>query len=497
MNPNNKMELSKSGYMQFLKHPALLWLAKYDKTKLPPVDAATQAIFDAGHAFEAYAESLFPEAALIGFNDYDEYKSMPERTQAALENGAHTIFQGRFSHEAYTFICDIVHKVGEKALDLYEIKSSTAAKDDHIYDLAYQAMILEDKGYEVQNVAVIHVNSGYVRQGNIDPVQLTAITDVTERVRGEMQNTRRLAEGALKIMSSSEIPDISPSRARLKSFDDYMKVYRNLVEVAEGSIYDLVSIDAEKAGELEKLGIKNIIDIPDDFHLTTKQRLQVMVTKSGEPMINKKAIAEFIDSLEYPLYFLDYETMASAVPYFDGTKPYQQLPFQYSLHVIDEPGAKLRHMAYLHSENSNPAESLSKQLKEQVGENGTVLTWNMMFEKSCNKTLGALAPEFEQFYKDLNWRIVDLMEPFATGLYAHKDFKGSASIKNVLPVLVPELSYKELEIQEGSSAQRLWMEAVLDDRHDGDKDKILADLLKYCELDTLAMVRIFEVLNKL
>lgn len=489
------MELSKSEYMQSLKHPALLWLKKHDKSKLPPVDAATQAMFDAGNAFEAYAEALFPEGVTIGFDNYASYKTQPRRTQDALNDGAHTIFQGRFIHQQMTFICDIVHKVGEKLLDLYEIKSSTSAKEEYIFDLAYQTMVLQDLGYEVRNIYVIHVNNEYVRKGNIDPEKITATTAVSEKVKEKLESTRKLATRAVKIMESREIPDISPSHARLKSLDEYMKVYRNLVDVPEGSIYDLVSIGVEKIGELEKLGINMIVDIPDDFELTAKQLLQVEVTKSGETKIKKAEIKEFLNSFEYPLYFLDYETMMSAVPYFDGTRPYQQIPFQYSLHIIDEPGAEPRHSAYLHEDNSNPAENLSKQLKDHIGETGTVITWNMKFEKSCNITLGRLAPEYEKFYHELNGRIVDLMTPFSTGLYAHKDFKGSASIKNVLPVLVTKLSYKELEIQEGSSAQRLWMEAVLDNKHDGDKHKIIENLLEYCKLDSLAMLKIFDTLR--
>ena len=497
MSYKSNMELSKSDYMQFLRHPALLWLKKHDKSKLPPIDASTQAMFDAGHAFEAYAEALFPEGVSLGFSDYDGYRSLPRRTSEALEGGAHTIFQGRFSHEQMTFICDIIHKIGEKTLDLFEIKSSTSAKDEHIYDLAFQTMVLEDLGYEVRNIAVIHVNNEYVRAGNINPEEITSTTDVTEQVKAELPSTRNLAEQALKVMSNQEIPDISPSHVGLKYFDDYIQVYRNLVELDDYSIYDLASIGPKKVGELEKLGIKYINQIPDDFKLTDKQRLQVAVTKSGEPIIKSTEIKQFIETLEYPLYFLDYETMMGAVPYVDGTRPYQQIPFQYSLHVIDKPGAEPRHLAYLNTDKSNPVESLSKQLQDQIGEEGSVITWNMRFEKACNKTLGNLAPKYEHFYNTLNDRIVDLMKPFSDGLYVHKDFKGSASINYVLPVLVPELSYKDLEIQEGGSAQRLWMEAVLDDKHDGNKDEILDNLLKYCELDTLAMVKVFEVLNRL
>lgn len=487
--------LSKSDYMMFLRHPALLWLKKHDPAKIAPIDEATQAMFDAGHDFEKYAEALFPSGTHIGFDNHD-YKSMPYRTQQALDGGADVIFQGRFEYDRMTFICDVIQMVGKKALNLYEIKSSTGAKDDHIFDLAFQTMVLSELDYDVQKIAVIHVNNEYVKNGEIDPGQITRVVDVSDLVKGKLEVTRNYAKQALKTIDSLNCPDISPSHSRLKSFDEYMKTYRNLVDVPEYSIYDLVSMNAEKAGELEKINVRQIVDIPDDFKLSEKQRQQVEVTKSEVPIIHKEKIKKFLSDFEYPLYFLDYETMSSTVPYFDGVRPYQQLPFQYSLHVIDEPDGELRHLAYLHSNNSNPAEALSKSLQSHIGPTGSIVTWNMKFEKSCNNTLANLLPEYEQFYHDVNSRIVDLMIPFSSGLYTDKKFMGSASIKKVLPVLVPELSYDEMNIHEGDMAKRLWMQAVLDGGRE-DKQKILADLLEYCHLDTLAMVEIYKVLQKI
>lgn len=255
-------------------------------------------------------------------------------------------------------------------------------------------------------------------------------------------------------------------------------------------------IGADRVGQLEALGITRLIDIPADFALNSKQQLQVQATRQNKPILQPDKIAEFLGGFTYPLYFFDYETMSSLVPYFDGMRPYQQVPFQYSLHVLDAPGAELKHVEYLHRDNSNPAEALSKALKSHIGQTGSIITWNMSFETNCNTTLGELVPEYAAFYEQLNSRIVDLMVPFMNDWYVDKRFGGSASIKNVLPILVPELSYKALGIQEGTAASRLWMEAVLDGSRDGEKEQILGDLVEYCGLDTLAMVEIFKVLSK-
>jgi hypothetical protein len=489
------MQLSKSDYSTYLKHPAWLWIKKHAKTILPAIDPATQAIFDAGHEFEQYAEALFPGGVTLGFNDYDEYLSLPERTTRALDEGVLTIFQGRFEHEQLTFICDIIQVVKGKEIDLIEIKSSTSAKPEHIVDLAFQVVVLEKCGYNVRNISVIHVNNQYVRDGVIDAESITAETDVTERVKAARDFTLHKIDEALRVMALNECPDISPLYADSKSFGGWLEIYKHLKRPKTGSIYELCQMDAKTLQNLQANNITLMKDIPADFLLKPKQRLQVEALRQGYPTIQANKIKEFLDSFTYPLYFFDYETLGSLVPYFDGLKPYQQLPFQYSLHVLDSPDSELRHEEFLHRDSTSPAKPLTESLISHIGEQGTVITWNMGFEKNCNSLLGTLLPEHADFYAKLNDRIVDLMTPFSKNWYVHADFCGSASIKNVLPVLVPELSHKLLDISDGSTAQRLWMEAVLDGKRPDEKDKILSDLIEYCKLDTLAMVEIYKCLK--
>lgn len=486
------MQISKSDYMLFLRHPAWLWLKKHDKEKLPPVDDDLQAIFDAGFLFESYAEQLFPDAVKLGFDGYSEYKTLTARTKTAIDSGAKTILQGRFEAGEITCICDVLVRVDDMTFDLYEIKSSTSAKPEHEPDLAFQVEAIEGSGYKVRKVFVVHVNYEYVRNGEVKADEFAKITEVTDLVKGLKEFTKDNIEKAIKVVRSKDCPDISPAHAKLGAFSDWLSIYKTLADVDEYSIYHLCSPGASKIGKLEEMGIKDIANIPDDFALNEKQQNQVIATKYDKVCIDKPRIKEFLDELKYPLYFLDYETLSSVVPYFDGLGPYKQLPFQYSLHVLEEPDGEVKHFEYLHSENTNPVKTLSDALKSQIGTKGTVLVWFEGFEKSCNQLMGLVAPEFAKFYEKLNDRIVDLMIPFSTCAYVHKDFFGSASIKKVLPVLIPELSYKDLDIHAGGAAQRLWMEAVLDGKRPNEKDKILSDLLKYCELDTFAMVRIYQ-----
>jgi hypothetical protein len=491
------VQISKSDYLLYLKHPAWLWLKKHDKEKLPKVDENTQAVFDAGNLFEGYAEKLFDHGVRLGFTDYTTYLALPEQTMEALLGGAKTIFQARFEVGQTTCICDVIDVVDDKTFDLYEIKSSTSAKTEHIVDLAFQVKVIEGAGFKVRNISVIHVNNEYVRRGTIDPNEFCIKTDVTDKVRAKAEFTNTKVDEALATVQLPDMPDPTPASAGLGAFAEWLDIFKSITEQPEDSIYDLCALNASKIEKFERAGITQITDIPDDFELSPKQNLQVRAAKLGHQLILNEPIRDFLKTSEYPLYFLDYETLGGIVPAFDGLRPYQQLPFQYSLHVLDNPESELRQVEYLHRNASNPCKPLAEALRSHIGDTGSVIVWNEGFEKSCNRTLAEEVPELANFLNNVNERIIDLMLPFSKGWFVDKDFCGSASIKKVLPVLVPHLSYKVLGIQEGASAQRLWMQSVIDGKDHIDKEVLFADLIEYCKLDTLAMVEIFNVLRKL
>lgn len=498
------MTLSKSDYMLFLRHPAWLWLKKFEKEKLPSVDDSLQAIFDAGYEFESYTEKLFPEGIRLGFGNYQEYLSLPQKTKNALDEGVSTIFQGRFEVDNLTCIVDVLDRVDGDTFDLIEIKSSTRAKPEHNYDLAFQVIVLEKSGYKIRNISVIHANKDYVRDGDIDPDKLVAKTDVTEKVRELIDLTNDQIKKAFEVLSQKTVPDISPRFVNkvgvpsVQWFTDWLDVYKGIKpDLDPYSIYFLSYPNADQIEKLEDEGIELIRDIPNKLALRPRQLSQIQTTKNDKRIIEKEKIKEFLDTFEYPLYFFDYETFSSVIPYFDGNRPYGDYPFQYSLHILDSPDAKLRHEEYIHQENSNSMPKLLEKLKQDIGGSGTVLTWNMSYEKGCNDRMAELYPEHKEFLKNLNDRINDLMSPFSQMWFVDKGFFGSASVKNVLPVLAPELSYKELDVSDGLFARRIWTQTILEDKNQDKKEKIMSDLSKYCTLDTYGMVRILEELRKI
>lgn len=445
-------QISKSDYIYSLKHPAWLWLKKHDPSKIPPVSDSLQAIFNQGHEFEKYAEVQFVGGVKIKF---DPYNTMARRTKDVIASGAEVVFQPKFGYKDFTCISDIVKFVGDNTVDLYEIKSSTGVRKDHLYDLAFQAMLLRQNGYEVRNIFVIHVDNTYVRHGEIEPAKLTKTVDVTREVAELADFTVENTKIASKIVASKTMPDPSyENLGILGTKSDWKPIYENL------------------------------------FPSVTE------ALPSGKPEINHDEIKQFLSSFKYPLYFLDYETMMSLVPRFDGQSPYQQIPMQYSLHILHSPDAQLEHKEFLHTNKTNPACLLSTQLIKDIGSEGSVVTWNMFFEKSCNTLLGKFCPEISEAMQAINERVVDLMIPFKSKWYNDPRFEGSASIKNVLPVICPELSYQDLVINKGEQAQTIWMNTVIDGKNSEIREQVFADLRKYCALDTYAMVAIWQTLKE-
>ena len=503
------MVISKSEFMMFLKHPAWLWLKKYDKSKIPIPDEDLQARFDEGTLFEEYAEKLFPKALKLGYKNDGvfsgtKYYALPDLTKSEIEKGTQVILQGRLETNLpaqagnITSIFDVLEKVGENIFDLYEIKSSTSVKPDHIPDLAFQTIVLEKAGLSIRNMYVLHVNNEYTRKGDIDIKGLTKKTEVTEEIRSHIEETLDNIKRAFEVLAKKEMPNISPRYLKQGSMEEWLQIY-GLVkgDISRYSIYKLSGLTPKKAGLLEDLGIELISNIPLDFDLSEKQQKQVMAVKSGEQEIDKEEIREFLSTFEFPLHFFDYETLSGVIPAFDGTRPYQQVPFQYSLHIQEELNGSLAHKEYLHTENSSPVPPLLKQMKKDFNGQGTVVSWYKQFEMKRNDEMALMYPEFANFLHDINDRMVDLMVPFSKGWFVDKDFFGSASLKAVLPVLVPELSYQELEVSHGGMAQRVWMETVLDGKNLETKNEIMSGLRKYCTLDTYAMYAIYKHLSEL
>ena len=485
--------LSKTDYNRYLQCPKLLWLSKFRKNLAAPTSEVQQNIFDQGHEVEAYADKLFPEGVTVK----DWYEKGRTETHAYKNQGHKTIFQANALTNDLYCKADIINLNPQtKKWDLYEVKSTTKVKEEHYPDVCFQKIALERDGTAIDRTYLIHLNNEYVRNGEIDPKKLLTIEDITEQVENLRQITETQIPKALEILKLADEVEIRIGKQCDTPYEcpfkDYCWAY-----LPEFSIFDLQRITKKQLNTLQDLGIERLADIPDDFELTEKQQNQVMATKSGEAIIDKEAIKGELAALEYPLYFLDYETYGAAIPLFDGFRPYQQMCFQYSLHVIEQEGDEPKHYEYLHTSADNPVPELLSNLQQHIGSTGSVIVWHKSFEIGRNEEMAELYPEYADFLKSVNSRVFDLKEIFSEQHYVSAGFKGSASIKKVLPVMVPELSYSDLEdVQEGGVASLYWFKHVYTDSPK--KERMIKNLLEYCKLDTLAMVEVFnEILMKI
>jgi hypothetical protein len=484
--------LTKSDYLKFLIHPALLWMQKYDKDKLPPFDESGQYHVDQGNEVDVLARELFPDGVLVE----SVLKDAVTDTDFLVANGTTVLFQASVLTKRNLYArADVLVKDG-RTWDIYEVKAASKVRTDHIHDLAFQKAAFTEYGYPIGRQFVVHINSQYVRQGDINPKRLFKKVEVTPQVEAITTPTWERVDAAIEVLKQKACPDLSPSKAG--NLGAWLPVYRLLhPELEPDSIFNLKRVKQEQLAGWVEAGISRCHQIPLSSKMVREQRAYVEALRLGRPAIHQLKITTWLNKLQYPLYFLDYETYNTAIPIWDGQRPYAQLPFQYSLHILDHPGAELRQVEFLARGSDNPVPPLLKQLQTDLGPTGSVLVWFKLFESSRNDAMAALHPEFGSFLQGVNQRIEDLMEVFSNFWYTDPAFGGSSSIKNVLPVIVPSMSYKGLGIEHGGMAQVRWTRAARGELAPAECDKIYADLVEYCGQDTLAMVKIYEFLTSL
>ncbi|MCU0679168.1 MAG: DUF2779 domain-containing protein [Planctomycetes bacterium] len=488
------MIISKSDYLKYYQCPKALWLYKNRKELIPAdYDESKAGVVLSGAAVEEEAYKLFPDGVRInrrGFKD-----AIEETTRLVLAKTP-VIFQPSFWSEDLYSRADIIKYVpADNTWEIYEVKSATSLKKEYLPDVAFQKITLEAAGLKVSKAFVIYINKDYVRQGAVEPAKLFLTADVTALVNGLIDKTRFAIEDMGKLIGEGEEPQV---RIVKQCEDPYPCMFIGYCwrAIPAHSIYN-VYFNAETINEMLDRGIVELADVPAGVIVKPKYARYHRALKEDRIRINKNAIRKELDHYRYPLYFLDYETNSPAVPMFDDYRPYQRIIFQYSLHVLEKPGGELKHYAYLDDKPGDPSPRLAAKLKGEVGKDGSVIAWFKIFEEGCNREMGERYPAYAKFFESVNGRLLDLMDFFAKGYYVDKDFYGSASLKKVLPVIAPHLSYEELNIREGLAASASWPKITGGDLKAGEREELKSDMLAYCKLDTLAMVEIFRILNKL
>ncbi len=491
-----KHTLSKSTFLRGIQCEKSLYLYKHFYNLKDKITPQQEAIFKQGSNVGVLAQDLFSGGIDASPESYFNFQQSVLDTILYLEEGETIIYEAAFQYDGVLAALDILvkEKDGWKA---YEVKSSTEVKDTYINDAALQYYVITNSGIDLKDISIVYINNQYVKNGEIDINELFTIESVLDRVIEVLPKIPNQITAFKKVLQQDSIPDIDIG---MHCFDPYSCDFIGTCwkHIPEYSVFDISNLYKTKKFELYKNGIISFDQIDlNNNNLNANQLLQVTSELNGDTFIDRENINEFLKSLTYPLYYLDFETINPGVPIYDQSRPYQQLVFQYSLHMQESIGGELTHFEYLAEADPNldPRIDFVKQLVQDCGTSGDVLVYNIGFERGKLNDLMNQFLEYANQLSSIIARLKDLMVPFQQKWYYTPEMKGSYSIKYVLPALVPKLSYDNLAIKEGGMASNTFYQMVVGE-FKGDIPKTRKDLLEYCKLDTYAMVRILEVLYK-
>ena len=476
--------------------------------KYDPYDEDEAYKFKEGYRVEKFALELFPNGHSIS----GEQAIVLKQTKDLIGRpGSKILYQATaLSPDNFLAKADIIRVNEDKSLDLYEIKATgspgldgdtnTYNRTRFLHDIAFQSMVFQKSGYKIANLFLIYVNKEYVLgPAEIDLQTFFKIREVNDEAAELAEAVAQEAKVAQAAYAAKEEPVcdclLKAQKSRCKTF-----LHFNPELNSENSILTISRIQAKKLAELRQQNILSVTDISEDLKETLgfseKQQRQIEVAQSGRTVIKKAEIKQKLGQIKAPLYFLDYETINYAIPVLRKTRPYQQIPFQFSLYILKTPESEPVYYDYLmQAADEQEMANLIDHLSAGIGSEGSIIAWHAAAERGFQKNLGFLRPEKEEFFETLNQRLFDLETIFTSQAYMHPAFEGKTSLKKVLPVLVPSLNYSDLNIQEGSLASHRWDTALTETPHI--KEQIFDDLRKYCQRDTLAMVEIYKHLKDL
>lgn len=498
--------LSKSQFTRGMQCSKSLWLYRKHRDLQDPTPPDLQARFDAGSEVGVLAHKWIPGGVLIKADHTDPDGALAE-TAKAIADGAQVIYEAAFLHDDVLVRVDILAKGPGGVWDLYEVKSTTGVEDVYLLDSAIQRYVVEGAGLQFGVGHVVHLNPSYVRYGALDLKHLFLAVDVNAETTRILPKVPLLLAGMKAVNAQPEAPDVPIGPHCTKPYDCSFQGHC-WAKVPDYSVFNLAGARMDKKSNLWHAGHRLITDIPKctckptakkctcGYRLTNYQEVQRHVALTGKPFINREAIAALLAQLFYPLHFLDFEAVTPPVPVYDGTRPYQALPFEASIHFQAAAGAPLEHFEYLCDGTVDPRPGLVEFLRKHVADRGSVIAYNKSYEGNMVKGMAAMQREGSQAEKDLleiEKRLWDLADPFKQALWADPRFEGSWSIKKVLPVLVPDMTYDGLAIAEGTAAMRAYTRLMTETLSATERAQLMEDLRAYCGQDTMAMVRILAV----
>jgi len=484
--------LSKSRFLDGLKCPKLFWSQFYAKETIPPPDEATRAIFAQGNDVTDLARTLFPGGVLV--EGWEDYPAMESKTRE-LVGVRKTIFEGAFRFQNTFARPDVLTPNKDGSWDLYEVKSSTKVDETHLQDVAFQRYCYEGCGLRIRRAFLTHINNAYVRQGEVDPGELLFSADITVGSKDLLPSIPGEISKMIRILEEKKCPECKIGMQCLNPYGCPLQdaCWKFL---PEENVFLLNRIPKKKAFGLIDGNILDVKDIPSAAITSPNHRIVQKCHKENRVHIDAEAIREFIESLEFPIHFLDFESVSYAIPYYDNSHPYQQVAFQFSLHILPAWDKPAEHYSFLAEGVADPRPRLLESLKSCIQNTGTILAYNMSFEKKRLEESTDVYPEYKKWFMGLEKRFLDLIDPFRKFDYYDPKQMGSYSIKSVYPALAGK-GYEGLGIGEGGTASREFARITFGkDVPAEDRARVRKDLEIYCKLDTQAMIDVLSVLRR-
>lgn len=490
-----KYGLSKSRYCSGLQCPKMLWLKKNVPEAFDD-SCMNQSVLDNGLAVGDLAMGLFGAFTEVPFGDLSE---MIAATEQLMQQQTPVIAEASFAYDGLFCSVDILKNLGNKQVELYEVKSSTGVKEVYHHDASFQCYILNKLGYTVVSCNIVHVNNQYVRHGELDIHQLFTIVDITEQAR-KLQ--AQIGDNITYIRQYVEQPTEPADDIGMHCFAPYKCGFWGYCtqHLPTPNVFDVNGLHKDKAVDYYRKGLSSFEALDKADVLSAKQYLQVEhELHPCPPCADIKNLKTFLEKLTYPIYFFDFESFQPAIPPYDDTYPFQQIVFQYSLHYIEYEGGPLMHKEFLAYPGEDPRRALAEQMCADIPMDVCVVSYNMNFEKAQTKGLAELYPDLREHLMNIHDHFVDLMVPFRSKWYYCRAMQGSYSIKYVLPALFPDdpkLDYHNLEgIHRGGEAAAAFgnMANMTPEELETTREQLLA----YCGLDTYAMVKVWGKLKEI
>ncbi|MBU28170.1 MAG: hypothetical protein CMD30_02250 [Flavobacteriales bacterium] len=497
--------ISKSNFILGQQCNKSFWLNINNIEPTNPPDEGALDRLSAGNEVGDISKELFPGGREVPYIPGEQCK-MAEITKEYIEKGTNSIYEASFIYDDIFVRVDLMNKT-DKGWDIYEVKSSTRIRSYHEYDVSVQWYVLKSLNLiDLNDAYVVTLNNQFSKSNNINPIKFFNINSVKHIAEDNQFEVKEKIHELKSIAANADEPmiEIGPHCKKPHSCVYFDRCWPEDIDKMD-SIFRLYRMNLKKKLSLYNQGIDSFSKIQDEDSLSPIQKIQLKAYKENSTIINKEKIMDFIDKVQYPISYFDFETFTDAVPIYDMQRPHMQMPFQYSLHVQNNKDEKLNikdnHFEFIAKHDEDPRRFIAESMIRNFPKTGTIMAYNQSFEKNCIKSLAKFCPDLADDLHALNERFVDLIEPFRNGGYYDSEFKGSFSIKKVLPAVCPKdnkLDYKELEISNGGMASSAFKEM-----RNQSKDQIdytRTKLFQYCRLDTYAMyaiyIKLLETVNE-